>query len=139
VPDKDGKPTYVGYDGAVCLQLFEPWVVETYNPTTGTPVAKKILGPGNDARSLNNNGSHEKQLGVSVQSTETETRLNSTNLYDVYVFPCRIKYSCLTAPCSYEIAHNNGINVMLKDNGRDNFYVPSQTIVGYAGGEGPNG
>ena len=44
IPDTvTGNPTYIGYDAVVCLQLFEPWVVEMYNSTTG-PSTFRITG-----------------------------------------------------------------------------------------------
>jgi hypothetical protein len=87
VPDVYGNLTRIGYDAAVCLQLFEPWIVETYNATTGTPVARRILGPGNEVRSFDNDGSHEKKFGPTISSTEVERQLNSTDLTDMYISP----------------------------------------------------
>jgi hypothetical protein len=36
----------VGFDAIVCVQLYEPWVVEVYNSTSGGPKTLSVLGPG---------------------------------------------------------------------------------------------
>jgi len=36
--------SYVGYDAATCVELFEPWVVEVYNSSVSTPVMTRIVG-----------------------------------------------------------------------------------------------
>lgn len=37
VLDANGTEMRIGYDAAVCLELYEPYIVETYNSTTGVP------------------------------------------------------------------------------------------------------
>lgn len=104
VLDANGTETRIGYDAAVCLELYEPYVVETYNSTTGLPL------------------SEEKRTGKAVTGSNVKRQLNSTRLQDVY-----------------DILHGNSVNQMVKDNGRDAFYVPSPTLVSFTNGTGPYG
>ena len=47
--------TRVGYDAAVCVQLYEPWIVEAHN-TTGSPSILGIVGKGDGSTSLSPSG-----------------------------------------------------------------------------------
>jgi len=40
---------------------------------------------------------------------------------------------------AFSAAHDNSVNQMVKDNGRDFFYVPSPMVVSFTSGNGPNG
>ncbi|KAG6900124.1 hypothetical protein C0993_002659 [Termitomyces sp. T159_Od127] len=113
IPDAQGNPTWIGYDAAVCVELFEPWVVEVYNSTTGMPTTLRIVEPGNVVRSQDTPEFQEKLVGLplSMTNSDANTELNSSKLADVY-----------------ESAHGNSINQLLKDNGRDAYYVPSPTV-----------
>jgi hypothetical protein len=117
VIDEAGRPTRIGYDVAVCLELYEPWIVDTYNTTTGLPSTKQVVGPGN----MVVNTGQEKRKGKAV-SADVERRLNSTGKWP-----------------GFTIAHDNSVNQMVKDNGRDNYYVPSPTVVSFTDGSGPEG
>lgn len=77
LPDATGEPTHIGYDAVVCLQLFEPWVVEVYNSTTG-PSTVRMVERGNAARSMN---AGEKMIGAEIGGVTRE--LNSSRLFDV--------------------------------------------------------
>ncbi|KAF8075860.1 hypothetical protein FPV67DRAFT_386387 [Lyophyllum atratum] len=122
VPDQFGNPTWIGYDAAVCVQLFEPWIVEVYNTTTGLPTTMRVVEKGNEVRSINSVKLQEKLTGFPVTDPDVNRQLNSSKLADVY--------AC---------GHTNSVNQMLKDNGRDAFYVPSPTVVSYTDGKGPLG
>jgi len=37
----------IGYDAVVCVQKYEPWIVEAYNTSTGSSFALQIAGKGN--------------------------------------------------------------------------------------------
>ena len=75
-PNAAGKPTYIGYDAVVCLQLFEPWVVEVYNSTTG-PSTVRIIGK----EAGNNTEKGERLVGERIGGVSRE--LNSTGRWNV--------------------------------------------------------
>lgn len=87
IPDAQGNPTWIGYDAAVCVELFEPWVVEVYNGTTGLPTTLRIVEPGNVVRSKDTPDSEEKLVGLPLSMTNSDAhqKLNSSKLADVYV------------------------------------------------------
>lgn len=35
--------THIGYDAAVCLELFEPWIVDVYNSSVGVVNSIRLL------------------------------------------------------------------------------------------------
>jgi len=37
LPNSDWIWSVVGYDAAVCVQKYEPWIIETYNTSIGSP------------------------------------------------------------------------------------------------------
>ncbi|KAG6913002.1 hypothetical protein DXG01_010480, partial [Tephrocybe rancida] len=39
----EGNPTWIGYDAAICVELFKPWIVEVYNSATGQPSTMRIV------------------------------------------------------------------------------------------------
>ncbi|KAJ7590809.1 hypothetical protein C8J56DRAFT_1003458 [Mycena floridula] len=103
----------------ICLQLYEPYVLETFIGD-GSPYSTSIASKGKsivdiDPGEKNTNG---PRLGVPIMQRE----LNSTGLAGVF-----------------DTLHGNSINQILKDNGRDAFYVPSPTVVSYTDGQGPAG
>ncbi|KAF8883443.1 hypothetical protein BD779DRAFT_1802002 [Infundibulicybe gibba] len=105
VPDVKGQPTHIGYDSAICLELYEPWIWRR-NEITDQNTPRQI----------------ERNTGLRLTDPNIKRRLNSTNLSRAYV-----------------TAHTNSVNQMLKDNGRDAFYVPSPTVISFTTGQGPNG
>jgi len=42
----------IGYDAAVCALKYEPWIVEAYNASTGSPSSLQIVDKGSDGASL---------------------------------------------------------------------------------------
>ncbi|KAK0191490.1 hypothetical protein F5146DRAFT_1048998 [Armillaria mellea] len=116
VLDANGTETRIGYDAAVCLELYEPYIVETYNSTTGLPSSTGVISQNKEITDSSAQGApEEKRTGKARQ-------LNSTRLQDVY-----------------DVLHGNSVNQMVKDNGRDAFYVPSPTLVSFTSGTGPYG
>jgi hypothetical protein len=83
VPDKDGIPSFIGYDAAVCLQLFEPWILETYNSTIGLPSSIRLVGPGNIVQDMNTQQLREKRKGPPLTEPSVSRQLNSSKLRDV--------------------------------------------------------
>ncbi|KAK0205990.1 hypothetical protein DFS33DRAFT_1256607 [Desarmillaria ectypa] len=123
VLDMNGTETRIGYDAAVCLELYEPYIVETYNSTTGVPSSTGIISQNKVITdSFAQGAPEEKRRGKAVTGSNVKRQLNSTRLQDVY-----------------NTLHGNSVNQMVKDNGRDAFYVPSPTLVSFTDGTGPYG
>jgi hypothetical protein len=124
MPDEDGNPTHIGYDALVCIQLFEPWIVEVYNSTTGAgPVSIKLVERGSEVRSVDTGkkGKVEKLTGLPMliqEGNSVRRALNSTRLKDVYA--CFAVSRHVSNPLTfsicdrYEVAHTNGINQVVK-------------------------
>jgi len=53
----DWPGTRLGFDAAVCVQSYEPWIIEAYNATTGPPHALGIVGKVNASTPLSPSGS----------------------------------------------------------------------------------
>ena len=100
----NGVETRIGYDAAVCVEMYEPWIIEAYNTSIGSPTTLRIVEKGYRNTSLPSG----KIQGDPIQNTRY---LNTTGKNLAFV-----------------VAHDNSINQMLKDNGRDFFYVPSPTV-----------
>jgi len=64
--------TGYGYDAAVCVQEYEPWVIETYNTSIAPPSALRIIERGNCNGSLPPSGNIH---GARISNTRC---LNST-------------------------------------------------------------
>jgi len=43
LPDANGIETRIGYDAAVCVQKYEPWIIEAYNTSFGSSYALQIV------------------------------------------------------------------------------------------------
>jgi len=83
VPDEDGNPTRIGYDAAVCLQLIEPWILETYNNTVGLPNSIRLVEPGNIVRDKDTETLKEKRIGSRLTDPSVNRQLTSSKLADV--------------------------------------------------------
>ena len=64
--DKSGSGDTIGYDAAVCVQKYEPWIIEAYNASTGFPSVLQIVGKMNDGTLLPPSGSIR---GTPLEST----------------------------------------------------------------------
>ena len=100
-------PSMIGYDVAVCVERYEPWIIEAYNTSLGFPGTWTILrivekGYGNTPLPSG------KIRGDSIPNTRY---LNTTG----------------KDPAFYML-HENSINVMLKGNGQGVPYVPSPIV-----------
>lgn len=105
VPDANGVESRIGYDAAVCVQKYEPWIMEAYNTSIGSPTALRIIERGYGNTTLSPSGNIQ---GPPIAGARN---LNTTG----------------KNPAFY-VAHDNSINQMVKDNGRDHSYVPSPTV-----------
>lgn len=73
----------IGYDAAVCLELFEPYVVEVYNSSVGVPSSTRIISKSNTLVDAEDDHGQLDQL-IGERLTEGVKReLNSTG----FVFP----------------------------------------------------
>ena len=52
-PDKELK---VGYDVAVCVQKYEPWIIKAYNTSTGSSFLLGVVGKGDGSTSQSPSG-----------------------------------------------------------------------------------
>jgi len=94
----------IGYDAAVCALKYEPWIVEAYNTSTGSPSALRIVGKGDGSTSL-------LPIGDIQGPPITNTRyLNKTG-----------------KGVAYNSARGNGVYQIVKDDGLDSYY-PSPIV-----------
>lgn len=84
--------THIGYDSAVCVELYEPWVLETFNTTTALPSSTRIVSKSNEATNITSN---EKIDGPSLEGITRQ--LTSTNASDAYI-----------------VAHQSSVNTLVK-------------------------
>jgi len=76
VSSPDEKEIRVGYDAAVCVQKYEPWIVEAYNTSTGSSFALGVVGKGDGSTSLPPSGDIRGAriagtLGISTRQERT--------------------------------------------------------------------
>jgi len=69
----NGVVSNIGFDAAVCVQKYEPWIVEAYNTSTGSVSALRIVGGRNSSTSLSPSGNIR---GAPISNTRY---LNTTN------------------------------------------------------------
>ena len=102
-PGPIGEKIRVGCDAAVCLQQYEPWVIEVYNTSVGSPSALRIVAKGNSSASLTSGNTREAPIaGTGYLNTTGKDR-------------------------AFTAAYNNSINQIVKDDARGQFY-PSPTV-----------
>jgi len=92
----------LGYDAAVCVQKYEPWIVEAYNTTFASPSILRIVEKGN--------GSTSSPSGKIRGTPIANTRYLNTSSKDF----------------AFGIVHGNGIRQMMKVNYGG--YVPSPIV-----------
>ena len=80
IPDVNGTATFIGYDAAVCLELYEPWVLEVYNSSIGSPSSTRIVDKAAEIKDMNTKRLKEKRLGKPVSNPLVKRVLNSTNM-----------------------------------------------------------
>jgi len=97
----------VGYDAAVCVRRYEPWIVETYNTSTASPSALRIVGKGNASTPLPPSGNIQ---GPPIANTRY---LNMTKLKDMLL----------------STAHGNTVGQMLLGAGSSGFYYAPSTVA----------
>ena len=107
--DADGTETKIGYDAAVCVHKYEPWIIETYNTSTGSSSALRIVEKWDGSTSLSPSGNIR---GARIVNNRY---LNTTGKSRVFT-----------------VAHANGIDRMSEastDHGTFlGHYIPSPTV-----------
>ena len=101
-----GSTLTIGSDAAVCLQKYEPWVIEAYNTSTGSTFALRIVENGGGSTSPSGN-----IRGAPIANTRY---LNTTGKGNVF-----------------SIAYNLSTYQLLNANSRPNdlnSYVPTLTV-----------
>lgn len=94
------------YDVVVCVESVEPWILDVFNTTAGSPkTVQGNLHQGNTPQGWAT-GATPLNAGEGVSNI-----LNSTGKVAAWI-----------------AAHDNSRNVLIKDNGRDARYVPSPTV-----------
>ncbi|CAD6922017.1 unnamed protein product [Tilletia laevis] len=116
VTDNNGNFGNVGYDVGVCVERFDPYIVEVYQGRSVQSIS--ILSQAADS------SSESGLLRSSLVSPGSSTNLSS-----------------LGKNAAYTVAHENARNALLKDNGRDSSWVPNPTLTSMSsgGGGGPAG
>ncbi len=94
-PDDTGNGTWVGYDAVVCVELFEPWIVDVYNATLGALTTLEIVDKANTVGDFQ--GRQERMMGSPVADASVRRSLTSRRMEGVYV-----------------VAHDNSVNQLVK-------------------------
>ena len=43
IVDASGFSSRIGYDAVVCVEMYEPWIVEIYNSSLGVPTTARVI------------------------------------------------------------------------------------------------
>ncbi|CAE6505141.1 unnamed protein product [Rhizoctonia solani] len=105
--------TRIGLDAALCVSEIRPHMLSAYNNTAGLPTTLGYLYGGSAFNTTGKKMEGEWMKGV-------QRGINSFGKWVPFLN-----------------AHFNSRNVMLKDNGRDWYYVPNPTVVSFTGNAEP--
>jgi len=94
----------LGYDAAVCVLRYEPWIIEAYNTSAGSPSALRIVGKGDGSPPLSPSGDIQ---GPPIENTRY---LNITGKGN-----------------AYGLARGSGMYQIVRDEGMD-YYYPSPIV-----------
>jgi len=107
VPPEDNA---VGYDAAVCVQKYEPWVIEAYNTSVAPPSILRIVEKGNGITS-------SPSGNIRGPPIENMSR---------YLYTATISLTLRSN--AFMVAHSNGVQQMLRFNYEGHRYEPSPTV-----------
>ncbi|KAJ1308925.1 hypothetical protein OPQ81_004610 [Rhizoctonia solani] len=114
VPGGDAATrTRIGLDAALCVSEIRPYMLDAYNNTAGLPTTLGYLYNGDVFNTTGKKMEGEWMKGV-------QRGLSSAGKW-----------------VPFSNAYFNARNVLLKDNGRDWYYVPNPTVVSFTGNSGP--
>ncbi|KAF8604938.1 hypothetical protein BDV93DRAFT_605807 [Ceratobasidium sp. AG-I] len=119
--------TRIGFDAAICVEEVKGYVVDAYNNSAGSPISLNLQYFGTQlntsATTLTQDPANprepSKQQGDSLPP-DVQRGISSAGKWPVY-----------------NASHYNARNIMLKDNGRDWWFVPNPTVVAFGGGMAP--
>ena len=94
----------VGFDAAVCVQKYEPWVIEAYNTSVASPSMLRIIEKGNG----NTSSPSGSIRGPPIENTRYLHGMGNDT--------------------SFAIAHGNGVHQMLRANFESHPYFSSPTV-----------
>lgn len=106
--------TRIGLDAALCVHEVRPYMLDAYNNTAGLPTTLAYMYGGDKFNVTGKKMQGEWMSGV-------QRGLNSSQKW-----------------VAFSNAFFNARNVMLKDNGRDFWYVPNPTVVSFTGNTEPD-
>lgn len=95
----------LGHDVAVCVQKYEPWIIEAYNTSTGTPSILRIVEKGNGSTSLSPSGNIRGDPVANIGY------LNTTG-----------------KDPAFPLAHGNTIGQIVRDNNGEETYRPTRAV-----------
>ena len=105
LPDANGAETRIGYDAAVCVRKYEPWIIEAYGTSIISPSTLRIVDKGNNSTPVSPSGIIQ---GAQIANTR---HLNTTGK---------------DAP--FSMAHSNSINQMFDDDDLGTDYTLTPTV-----------
>ncbi|KAL9938947.1 hypothetical protein V8E36_001760 [Tilletia maclaganii] len=113
VTDSQGSFNNVGMDVGICVQRFDPYIVEVYQ---GRSIQSTTIL--NQSATLQ--PSEEAHITSVSLAPGTASSLSSLGKFSAYI-----------------VAHENARNALIKDNGRDYPWVPNPTVIAMSsGGDG---
>jgi len=101
----DVDERWMGYDAAVCVRKYEPWIIETYNATITSPSALRVIGKADGSTPLLPSGNIQ---GDQIKNTRY---LNTTEKSQAFA-----------------VAHRISVELVTKDNNLDGRYRPYLTV-----------
>ena len=78
IEDASGFSTRIGYDAVVCVEMYEPWIVQIYNSSLGVPTTMSIVGKSATTDFEADDGNRGPRLDSYTRA------LNSTGKYSAY-------------------------------------------------------
>jgi len=74
----DGSTRRIGYDAVVCVEMYEPWIVQIYNSSFGVPTTMAIVGKSATTDFETDDGNRGPHLDSYTRA------LNSTGKFHAY-------------------------------------------------------
>jgi len=93
LPNHNATQNRIGYDAAVCLQRYEPWITEAYHASTGSTSALRVVEKGGGSISSSPSGNIR---GAPISNTRY---LNTTGKDAVFPFAHAYSYGRMLGAC----------------------------------------
>ncbi|KAG8743035.1 hypothetical protein FRC10_000486 [Ceratobasidium sp. 414] len=119
--------TRIGFDAAICAEEVKGYVLDAYNNTAGSPISLALQYSGTQ---LNNSA---------IPFTQDPSKPSKPPKLIGQPFSGNVQHGISSAGkwAVYNASHYNARNIILKDNGRDWWFVPNPTVVAFGGGMAP--